>query len=164
MEIYRGPRLSVEKTQVTLPDGSVRERVVVHPGNAVAMLPVEGDTCYLIQQYRSAIGQYIYEVPAGTMDPGETPLETAHRELIEEIGMKAKIFVPQGFIYTTPGFTDEKLFLFEAHGLSPCSDFDKDDDEVIEVVRVSRGDVRDMIRDGRIVDAKTICLACRALW
>ncbi|KUG19088.1 MAG: NUDIX hydrolase [Methanomicrobiaceae archaeon] len=163
MEIYRGRRLSVEKTSISLPDGTTRERVVVHPGNAVAILPREGESCYLIRQFRPVIGAYIYEAPAGTMDEGETPEETAYRELIEETGMKALSFRPAGFIYTTPGFTDEKIYLFEARDLLPCTDYEKDDDEVIEVVKVGIGEIRSMIRDGRIVDAKTICLACRCL-
>ena len=92
------------------------------------------------------------------MEQGEEPLETAHRELIEETGFAARTMIPKGFIYTTPGFTDEKIFLFEARDLSPSSDFEKDEDEIIEVIDVALDEIRTMIRDGTIVDAKTICL------
>ena len=85
MELYRGSRLSVEKIRVRMPDGQERDRVVVHPGDAVAVLPFTTDSgCYLIRQFRFAIGQYILEAPAGTLNPGESPDETAYRELIEE--------------------------------------------------------------------------------
>jgi len=163
MEIYRGRRLTVEKKVFTLPNGETKERVIVHPGGAVAILPVEGEDCYLIRQYRFAVGDYIYEAPAGTIDEGEEPHETAYRELIEETGMKAETFVPKGWIYPSPGYTDERIWLYLAEGLSPCSDYGMDDDEVIEVVRVPVRELQAMIADGRIVDAKTICLACRCL-
>jgi ADP-ribose pyrophosphatase len=162
-EIYRGKRMRIEKVTVALPDGSSRERIVVRPGQAVAMLPVEGDWCYLIRQYRYPIDRFIYEVPAGTMDEGETPAGTAVRELAEEAKLQAKTLIPKGFIYTTPGFTDEVIHLFEARDLVPCHDHAADDDEIIEVVKVPVREVGTMIEDGRIVDAKTICLACRCL-
>ncbi len=163
MEIYRGKRLSIETREFTLPNGTKKERVIVRPGGAVAILPVEGGDCYLLRQYRFAVDDYIYEAPAGTIDEGEEPHETAYRELIEETGMKAETFVPKGWIYPSPGYTDERIWLYLAEGLSPCSDYQMNDDEVIEVVRVPVGDVKAMIEDGRIVDAKTICLVCRCL-
>ena len=161
MEIFRGRRLWIEKMQVRLPNGIEREKVIVHPGNAVAVLPVDGDRCKLLRQYRYAVGQYIYEAPAGTMEEGEDPRETAHRELIEETGFRAETIVPKGFIYTTPGFTDEKIFLYLARDLSPSDEYGKDEDEVIEVVDVALHDIPGMIHDGTIVDAKTICLFYR---
>ncbi|MCE5339382.1 MAG: NUDIX hydrolase [Methanomicrobiaceae archaeon] len=163
MEVYRGKRLTIEKREVTLSNGEKRERMVVHPGGAVAILPIEGDDCYLIRQYRFAIDEYIYEAPAGTIDEGEEPPETARRELIEETGMKAETFAAMGWIYSSPGYTDERIWLYLAEGLSPCSDYGMDDDEVIEVVRVPIADLAAMIADGTIVDAKTICLICRCL-
>ena len=87
----------------------------------------------------------------------------AGRELIEETGFAARTIEPRGFIITTPGYTDEKIYLYEAHGLSPSQEFEKDEDEVIEVVDVPMKDLNDMIRDGTIVDAKTICLIHRCL-
>ena len=158
MEIFRGRRLWIEKRTIRLPNGIKREKVIVHPSNAVAILPLNGDRCKLLKQYRYAIDQYIFEAPAGTMEPGEEPLVTARRELIEETGFTAQTIVPKGFIYTTPGYTDEKIFLFEASDLSPSQEYRKDEDEVIEVVDIATGDLIDMIHNGTIVDAKTICL------
>ncbi len=163
MEVYRTGRLTVERKEITLPDGERKERVIIHPGGAVAILPVEGDDCYLIQQYRYAVDAYIFEAPAGTIDEGEEPHETARRELIEETGMKAETFVPKGWIYSSPGYTDERIWLYLAERLSPCSDYGMDEDEVIEVVRIPVKDLAAMIADERIVDAKTICLICRCL-
>jgi len=158
MEIYRGRRLWVEKSIIRFPNGIEREKVIIHPGHAVAILPIDNDRCKLLRQYRYAIGDYIYEAPAGTMEPDEKPEETAHRELIEETGFAAKTIISKGFIYSTPGFTDEKIFLFEARDLYPSSEFGKDEDELIEVVDVAINDLNTMIDNGTICDAKTICL------
>jgi ADP-ribose pyrophosphatase len=158
MEIFRSRRLWIEKRTILLPNGIEREKVIVHPSNAVAILPLNGDRCKLLKQYRYAIDQYIFEAPAGTMEPGEEPLVTARRELIEETGFAAKTITEKGFIFTTPGYTDEKIYLFEARDLSPSHEFGKDEDEVIEVVDFAIRDLIGMIRNGTIVDAKTICL------
>ena len=163
MEIFRGNRLWIEKSVIQLPNGVKKEKVTVHPGNAVAILPIDGELCKLLRQYRYAVGQYLYEAPAGMMEPGEDAAATAHRELIEETGFEAGSMTPKGFVYTTPGFTDEKIFLFEARDLSPSHEFGKDEDEVIEVMDVAVRDLDAMIRDGTICDAKTICLIHRCL-
>ena len=152
-------KITLETVTVTLPSGAVKERRVVRPGHAVAMLPIEGDFCYLERQYRFAVGEWIYEVPAGTIDPGETPEETAYRELIEETGMAAENLIPRGKIYPAPGYTDEVIYLFEAHDLSSSDAYRMDEDEQIEVVKVPLSEMDEMIRDGRIIDAKSICLA-----
>ncbi len=157
-EIYRGPRLTIERSLFLLPDGREKERIVVRPLDAVAMLPIDGDHCYLLCQYRFAIGRYLWEAPAGAIDPGERPEEAARRELIEETGLEAARLIPRGYVYTTPGFTTERLYLFEARELSPSSEFAKDEDEEIRVERLRQEEVRRMAADGRICDAKTICL------
>ena len=161
MEIFRGRRLWIEQRPVQLPNGIRRDKVIVHPNNAVAILPIDGDRCKLIRQYRYAIDDYILEAPAGALEKDEEPRDAAGRELIEETGFTARIIEPRGFIITTPGYTDEKIFLFEAHGLTPSNEFSKDEDEVIEVVDLATRDLPRMIQDGTITDAKTICLICR---
>jgi ADP-ribose pyrophosphatase len=158
MEIFRGRRLWIENTKVKLPNGLEQEKVIVHPKGAVAILPVTKTGYRLLRQYRYAIGQYIVEAPAGTMEAGEDPAATAHRELIEETGVAAKTMIPRGFIYTTPGFTDEKIWLFEARDLVPSREYEKDADEVIEVMDVTREETETMVKNGTICDAKTICL------
>jgi|GEM_PF-4316957 len=129
MEICRDRRLTIEKKTIRLPGGTEREKVIVHPNNAVAILPVEGDRCELLKQFRYAVDREIIEAPAGTMEEGEEPLQTAHRELIEETGFGAQTMIPRGFILTTPGFIDEKIFLFKARDLYPSDEFSKDEDE-----------------------------------
>jgi ADP-ribose pyrophosphatase len=161
--IYRGRRLSVEKRAIRAKDGTTRERVLVRPSDAAAVLPLQDNTGYLIRQYRFAIDQYLYEVPAGTMDPGETPEQTAVRELREETGFTTGRLIPRGFVFTTPGFTTERIYLFEARDLSLADNPSLDEDEEIELAPFSRGDLVMMIEDGRICDAKTICLIHRCL-
>jgi ADP-ribose pyrophosphatase len=163
MEIFRGRRLWIENRAIRFPNNIEKEKVIVHPSNAVAILPLNDDRCKLLKQYRYAIDQYIYEAPAGTMEPGEDPLKTAHRELIEETGFSARTIIQKGFIYTTPGYTDEKIYLFEARDLSPSREYEKDDDEIIEVVDIATKDLAAMIHEGTIVDAKTICLMYHCL-
>jgi ADP-ribose pyrophosphatase len=161
MELVRGRRLWAEKKTIRLPTGTEREKIIIHPGHAVAVLPVENGTVKLLRQYRYAVEQYVIEAPAGTLEPGEEPEACARRELIEETGFAAKTIVPRGFIWTTPGFTDEKIYLFEARDLTPSSEYGKDEDEIIEVVDVHILALDTMIRDGTICDAKTIALIHR---
>ena len=163
MEIFRGRRLWIERRRVLLPNGLERDKVIVHPSNAVAVLPVEGDRCKLIRQYRYAIDDYILEAPAGALEKDEDPLAAAARELIEETGFTARTIESRGYIITTPGYTDERIYLYEAHGLMPSEEYGKDEDEVIEVLDLAVRDLPGMIRDGTITDAKTICLICRCL-
>lgn len=161
-EIYRGRHLWVEKQEVILPNGYLKQGIVVHPGDAVAVLPVDGNNCYLLSQYRYCIKNYIIEAPAGKCEPGEEPMITAQRELAEEAHLTAERLMPLGTIYTTPGFSDEIIHLFRAEGLTPRENCEMDDDEIIEVHRYSVKEVRKMIQDGRITDAKTICLFFQA--
>jgi len=161
MEIFRGRKLWIENKKLTLPNGIEKDAVIVHPKGAVAILPVTRTGYLLLRQYRYAVGQYIWEAPAGTMEDGEDPEKTARRELIEEAGVAAGTLIPRGFIYTTPGFTDEKIWLFEARDLSPSREFEKDADEMIEVMEVTRDNTDAMVADGTICDAKTICLLHR---
>ena len=164
MIIFDSPRVRIETQNVHLPNGRDREYLFVKPVDAVCILPTDDDFVYLIRQYRAVIDSYILEVPAGGMDHGnETPLEAAQRELAEEAKMQATEFIDRGFIYTSPGFCTEKLWLFEARGLSPCTDHAMDPDEIIETVRISKSKVFDMIQAGEISDAKTITLLTRAL-
>lgn len=164
MELYRNRRLSIELREYTLPDGRSRNGVIAHPGDAVVILPRCGDSCwYLIRQYRFALGRYILEAPAGKLEEGESPADTARRELIEETGFDAGTIIDRGFIYSTPGFSDEKLYLFEARDLSCSGEFQKDEDEVIELVTVRGSELEQMCLDGRVSDAKTISVVFRCL-
>lgn len=162
--IYDTPRLKIETKDITLPNGNERTYLFVKPVEAVCILPTDSEYVYLIRQYRAVIDSYILEVAAGGMDKeGESPEDAARRELAEELKLKADKMIPRGFVYSSPGFCTEKLWLFEARGLSPCNEYAMDEDEIIEPVKIRRGDVFGMIESGKIVDAKTIALLTRVL-
>lgn len=162
--VYDGRIVKLGLETTTLPDGrTVDLEIIRHPG-AAAVVPVHADgTVTLVHQHRHAAGGMIYEVPAGVLDPGETPATCAARELAEEVQLQATDLEPLGVIHTTPGFTDERIWLFKATGLSEA-DGALDDDEYIRVVRLPVDEVLAMARDGRITDGKTICALHRALW
>lgn len=157
--IYATPRFRIEKKEYVIPNGTVKQGIVICPHDAVAIMPVLGDHCFLLRQYRFSIDEYIYEVPAGAIEQGENPEEAAHRELIEETSLCAEQLIPHGWMYPTPGYSTERLWLYEATDLAPSDLYKKDEDEVIEVVKLDICEMLAMIREGDIVDAKTIVLA-----
>jgi ADP-ribose pyrophosphatase len=148
-------RVRVETERVTLPNGrSVELDIVHHPGAAAVVPFVSASEVLLIRQFRHAAGGTILEVPAGKLDPGETPAACAARELEEEAGCRAGRLVELGWIWTTPGFTDERIFLFAAHELEPVPER-HDSDEVIEPVRMPFDEALRRVFDGGIRDAKS---------
>lgn len=163
--LYDTPRLKIETRPVHLPNGYDREYLFVQPVSAVCILPTDATSVFLIRQYRAVIDAYIYEVPAGGMESDDAdPVTAARRELAEEARFSAGELIPRGFVYSSPGFCTEKLWLFEARDLLPCEEFARDEDEIIEVVRIAKEEARRMVQDGRISDAKTIALLARCLY
>jgi ADP-ribose pyrophosphatase len=154
--IYAGRVVSLNLETVTLPNGATVELEVIHHPGAAAVVPVREDgAVLLIHQYRHAVGGYIYELPAGKLDPGEDPKDCAARELEEEIGLRASSLEHLVTFYTTPGFTDEVIYVYLASGLTPGRQ-KLDTDEVLEVVAFPLEDALAKIRDGTIRDGKTI--------
>jgi ADP-ribose pyrophosphatase len=155
-------RVRVQTERVTLPNGnSVELDIVRHPG-AAAVVPFVSETeVLLIRQYRHAAGGTILEVPAGKLDPGEPPLRCAARELEEEAGCRAGRLVDLGWIWTTPGFTDERIFLFAAFELEPVP-HRHDADEVIETVRMSLDAALGLVFGGELNDAKSALALLKA--
>ena len=157
--VYTGRIISVDLDEVRFPDGSTgRLEMIRHPG-ASAVVPLMGDLdgdpeVLLIRQYRYAAESYLYEVPAGRLDPGEAPAACAHRELREETGYTASRVEHLFTMYTTPGFTDEKIHLFLATGLTP-GESAREADEFMEVVPTKLSVALAMIERGEIQDAKT---------
>ncbi|MBU1084606.1 MAG: NUDIX hydrolase [Candidatus Omnitrophota bacterium] len=153
--VFNGRLLKVFRSRKALPEGKIGYfEEVQHPG-AVLVVPFVGEKVVLLRQYRGVIGDYIWELPAGKLDPGETPYKCAKRELLEETGYLAKNIKKLGFIYTTPGFCDEKIYIFTAD----CSgkvEASKESDEIIEVSVLGKKSIRNLFREGRINDAKTI--------
>ncbi|GBD25802.1 ADP-ribose pyrophosphatase [bacterium HR30] len=153
-QIYRGKVVNLWLEEVQLPNGShVSLEIVRHPG-AAAVVPFHSDgEVTLIRQYRHAAGGFIWEVPAGKLD-GEDPAVCALRELKEEAGLAAARLTYLGWIFTTPGFTDEKIHLYLAEELSPAPQR-LEHDEVISCERVSLEEAVAMVIRGEIVDAKS---------
>ena len=156
-ELYRGRKIGLRLDRVRLADGRETTRdIVFHPG-AVAIVPLLPDgRVVLIRQYRHATGEVLLELPAGTRDqPGEAPIDTAARELIEETGYRAGKLTPLAEFYTAPGFCNELMHLFVATDLT-VGDQALMDDEAIGVEIVTLDAARALIVDGSIRDAKTI--------
>jgi len=148
-------RVRVQTERVTLPNGnSVELDIVRHPGAAAVVPFASAGEVVLIRQYRHAAGGTILEVPAGKLDPGESPAACAARELEEEAGRRAGRLAPLGWIWTTPGFTDERIFLFAAFELEPVPQR-HDADEVIETVRMGLDEALDLVWRGELNDAKS---------
>ncbi len=159
--IYTGRVVQLDVDTVRFPDGSTGElEVVRHPG-AAAVVPCASDpggedpTILMISQYRYATGGALWEVPAGTLGPGEDPEACARRELAEETGVTATVLRRLTSIWTTPGFTDEVIHLYLATGLQAGTPA-RERDEFITVEPQPLSQVLGRIRDGEIRDAKTI--------
>ena len=154
--IHQGRNFDFLVDEVELPNGHVTQRDIVrHPG-AVAIVPLLGDgRVALIRQYRYATGKTLLEIPAGTLEQGEPPLECAARELREETGYEAKELEPLLSCFMVPGYSDEVIHFFVARGLSVVGD-DPEIDEAITLELHSLEEVRRMIEENVIEDAKTV--------
>ena len=158
--LYSGRIINVDMDQVRFPNGSKSElEMVRHPG-AAAVIPFLSDPMgddpqiLLLKQYRYAADGYLYEIPAGRLDDGEDPIECARRELKEETGCTADRVEPLFMMYTTPGFTDERIHLFMASGLTQGQS-GREKDEFIEVETVPLSRALSMVQAGDIPDGKT---------
>ncbi|AIY87147.1 MULTISPECIES: NUDIX hydrolase [unclassified Thermotoga] len=158
--VFEGKMISVRVDRVRLPDGRESTREVVdHPG-AVVIVPVLGGKILFVEQYRYPIEQVLLELPAGKIDPGESPEECAKRELEEETGYRAKKLSYLGKIFTTPGFTTEVIHIFAAEDLEKTSQ-NTDPDEFIEVKEVPIEEALSLLKNAEIEDSKTICALTR---
>lgn len=158
--IHTGRVINLDVDTVRFPDGSTGElEVIRHPG-AAAVVPFASDprgedpTVLLIQQYRYATNGTLIEIPAGRLNPGEDPRVCAQRELLEEVGVKAGRLERLTTIWTTPGFTDERIHLFWASDLTADKPA-REPDEFIEVIPKPLSEALQMVRSGEISDAKT---------
>jgi ADP-ribose pyrophosphatase len=156
--VFEGKVFSVDRERVTLPHGpTVSLDVVRHP-QSVVILPVpEAGHIILIRQYRHAVGRWLWEVPAGSVDEGETAEAAAKRECHEEIGKVPETVVRLGSLYPTPGYCDEEMVFFRVSGLNDGTEpAAVDEDEDIEARTFTLREARDMARRGEIIDMKTV--------
>lgn len=148
--------VSLRVDRVRLPDGRVTDREIVEHRGAVGVVALGEDrNVLLVRQFRSALGTQLLEIPAGTLQPGEDPRACAFRELSEETGYSAQEMEPLYDFYSSPGFSNERIWLFLATSLSPGTQR-VESDELIEVVEVPLESALEMVATGQICDGKSI--------
>ena len=154
--VFRGKVFSVSRHVAVEPGGIAVVREVIHHGGSAVILPLlEDGRVVLIRQFRLPAGGFLWELPAGSLDRGETPLQTARRELAEETGYRASSWRKLMEFFPSPGFLDEKMTLFLAQKVRP-GEPSPEGDEKIQVKSFHPAEWQDMIRSGQIRDAKTL--------
>jgi ADP-ribose pyrophosphatase len=158
--IHAGKIIKLDSDRIRYPDGSEAEVDIVRHSGASAVVPFLSDPegedpqILLLRQYRYAADGYLFEIPAGRLDPGETPADCAARELKEETGCTAKQMEPLITMVTTPGFTDERIHLFMATDLTH-GEAAREADEFADVIVMQLSEALELIERGEIVDGKT---------
>ena len=160
--VYDGKIITVRRDEVELANGRKSFREVVEHSGGVVIVALKGDSILFVKQFRYPIKEVITELPAGKLEKGEDPDIACERELEEETGYRAKHWTSLGYIYTSIGFCDEKLYLYLAQELEFVGEH-PDEGEVLENYEYKIKDVEKMIENGEINDAKTICAIHRAL-
>jgi ADP-ribose pyrophosphatase len=154
--IYTGKVFGIRRDEVVEPSGvrATRE-MITHPGSVVVLPVLPDGRVLLIRQYRYAARQFLWELVAGRIDEGETPLQAAERELREETGYRAKSFKIFLEFFPTPGFLEEKMYLLLAEGLTPGQAEPEEDEKILARAYTHR-EIDNMIRRGKVRDAKTV--------
>jgi len=157
-EVFKGKVFSVDRDKVKMPNGRTVSVDVVRHSKSVVIAPVpEPGKVILIRQYRHAIDAYLWELPAGSVDEGESPEAAAKRECHEEIGLVPQTIIRLSAMYPTPGYCDEEMVFFRCSGLEKTDEqAHVDEDEDIEAKTYDLRDAREMVRRGEIVDMKTV--------
>jgi ADP-ribose pyrophosphatase len=157
-EMYRAHYFRVLLEKYRLPNGQQLERsIVAHPGAAVIVPQCSNGDLLMVQQYRHAIRGSLLEFPAGTMEQSEAPLACAQREIVEEVGHSAEEWISLGLLHPAPGFCNEAQHCFLARMLVP-KQAAMDEDEIIEVRRISPAALEAEISAGKLTDAKTLAV------
>lgn len=158
-------KLEFKRNQkVKLPNGrTIRISVIHHPGAVVIAPFLNKNTVVMLRQFRPALKKYIYELPAGTLDPGESIAVCARRELLEETGLKPGKLVKLGAVYSVPGYSTEIIHIFKAWDLAvTCAQ--PEEYEVIETFALTRLQVQKLFKQGQLMDAKSICTLAFCGW
>lgn len=153
--VFEGDVLTLRVDDVEAADGHRSTREVIEHGGAVGVVCVHEGDVWLVRQYRHPTEEVLLEIPAGKLGPGEDPQGCAARELVEEIGLRPRRLEHLATYYTTPGFTNERFFLFFTDDVVPEAG-STDEGEVIEVERRPASNARELIESGEIRDAKTL--------
>ena len=154
--VYKGSFLDIVNVDVKLPDGNnVSRDIVKHPGATAIIAFLDEENIILVEQFRLALNKIMLEIPAGKLNKDEEIIECARRELQEETGYVAKELEYLGSIVTAPGFCDEIIYLYKASDLI-LGEKNEDEDEFTNVKVMNINKVKDMIRKGEIIDAKTV--------
>lgn len=163
-ERYRGRHFSFVVEDLSLPNGNRMEAAVIrHPGST-GIVPIADDgTVVMTYQYRHAVGKYLLEIPAGTIEEGEAPLACAKRELEEETGYTAGEWIKIATVYIVPAYSDELIHVFLAKGLEPSRQ-NLDQDEILQVVKYPWEKLMQLMHEGAISDALTILALHQTQW
>ena len=155
--IFKGRVISLKVDEVTLPNGKTSNREIInHPGAVAVIALTDDNKIILVEQYRKALERSIIEIPAGKLEKGEEPLETAKRELEEETGYVAEEITYLQSFATSPGFADEIIHLYVAKHLSVVEEKKQlDEDEFVELLEVTLEEAEQLVAEGKIYDAKT---------
>lgn len=155
-KIYEGKVFDLSMNEIKEGENEYKREIIEHKGSAVIVPVFEDNTIALVRQYRHAAGEYLLEIPAGTLNKGEDPLIGARRELEEEIGVTSENIEKIVEFYVSPGFLTEKMNVYLATNLK-ASQQNLDDDEILTIEKLSFEEAFAMIRSNEIKDAKTIC-------
>ncbi len=155
--IYEGKVINLKVDEVSLPNGKQSKRELIeHPGAVAVIALTDERKLIMVEQYRKALERSLVEIPAGKLEPGEAPETTAARELEEETGYAADSLEKIISFSTSPGFADEVVHVFFARGLKKVQDgAATDEDEFVELLEVTVEEAEEMVRNGKVFDAKT---------
>ncbi len=153
--VFKGKILNLRHDEAVLPDGKPCKREFVEHSGGACALYVKDDKVLFVRQYRYAYGESVYEIPAGKLNEGEEPLETARRELSEEAGVQATELKLLFTLYPSPGYTNEKIYIYEALSAEE-GEAHLDEGEYLDVEYIPLEKVKEMLKSGEINDAKTI--------
>jgi ADP-ribose pyrophosphatase len=162
--VFKGRLITLKTQKKKLPNGYVAHlEVVTHPGAALIVPFLDKNKIIMLRQYRPVIDSYIYELPAGTLEKREKPINCAKREIIEETSYSAARFTKLGDIFPVPGYSTEKISIYKAEGLTK-KDVSPEADEVIKCVVFTKNGIQRLLKRGKLVDAKTICALAMCGW
>ncbi|MBA4384131.1 MAG: hypothetical protein C0410_05295 [Anaerolinea sp.] len=156
--VFTAKLFTVKNIDVPLPNGKIKTYELVDIQNAITILPIDDeDNVYFVEQYRIGAGKTLLELPAGKIEIDEDPVETARRELREEIGMDAGEIRSLGNFYMSPGYANEFMYCFLATGLYPAP-LAPDADEFINVKKIPLSQVLELVNNGKLDDSKTLAV------